>query len=73
MKASEARVFTAVAPAPYVQIPLFCQLTGYTPKAVERKIESGVWVEGREWRKASDGHRLISMEGYKRWVEKEAA
>lgn len=27
------------------RIPLFCQETGYSEKAVARKIEDGVWVE----------------------------
>lgn len=67
---SHARAsLTLVRAAPYVTIELFHSITGYTVKAVERKIEDGVWVEGREWKKAPDGHRLISLEGYKRWVE----
>ena len=39
----------------YIRIPKFEQLTGYTVKAVERKIETGVWTEGREYRHAPDG------------------
>ena len=31
------------------RIPLFCQESGYSEKAVARKIEDGVWVEGREY------------------------
>lgn len=58
-----------VRPAPYVTIPLAVAITGYTVKAIERKIERGDWLEGREWKKAPDGHRLISIEGYRRWVE----
>lgn len=56
--------------APYVTIELAASLTGYTQLAIEKKIEKGVWVEGREWKKAPDGRRLISLEGYKRWVER---
>jgi hypothetical protein len=56
----------------YVRLPLFEQLTGYTQKAVRRKIERGVWVEGRQFRRAPDGHILIDMEGYKKWVEGQA-
>ena len=50
--------------------PLAATLTGYSPKAIRRKIESGVWLEGREFRKAPDGHVLISMRGYQQWVER---
>lgn len=58
------------AVAPYVLIPKASEITGYTVKAIERKIERGQWVEGREWCKAPDGHRMISVEGYRRWVER---
>lgn len=57
-----------VAP-PYLQIRLFCSITGYSEKAIRRKIEDGKWLEGREWKKAPDGHVLISMRGYQQWVE----
>ena len=53
----------------YIRPPLFEQLTGYTQKAVRRKIEDGVWVEGRQCRRAPDGHILIDMQGYEKWVE----
>lgn len=56
--------------APYVLIPKFAEMTGYSPRAVELKIARGVWVEGEVWVKAPDGHRQISMAGYARWVEK---
>lgn len=62
-----------VAPAPYVQLPLAAAITGYSVKAMRRKIETGMWVEGREFVKAPDGHVLISMAGYRRWAEKAAA
>jgi hypothetical protein len=57
--------------ARYVLIPLFCAVTGYTEKAVRRKIQSGVWLQGQLWRKAPDGHILIDMEGFHRWVEQQ--
>lgn len=53
----------------YVLIPKFCAETGYTKEAVRAKIRDGVWLEGREWRKAPDGHVLIDIEGYEAWVE----
>lgn len=59
----------AVAPAKYVKLPLFEALTGYTEKAVRRKIEEGIWIEGRQYVRAPDGHILVSMEGYYQWVE----
>ncbi|EGJ11967.1 hypothetical protein [Rubrivivax benzoatilyticus] len=60
-----------VAPAPYVRIPLAAHITGYTEKAIRRKIDEGVWRVGKEYRKAPDGSVLISIAGYARWVETE--
>ena len=57
----------------YVLIKQFCSITGYTDKAVRRKIQEGVWIEGREYRRAPDGHIMMDWEGYKRWVEGEKA
>ena len=53
----------------YVLLPLFEQLTGYTVKAVQRKIEEGVWREGHEFRRAPDGRILMDLEGFEKWVE----
>jgi hypothetical protein len=70
---NSARVGAAVspilAPARYVRISLFEVLTGYSTKAIEGKIANGVWVEGREYKRAPDGHVLVDMKGYERWVE----
>ena len=55
----------------YVLIPAFSLLTGYSEKAVRRKIEDGVWLQGDVWKKAPDGHIMIDLEGYQRWVEGE--
>jgi hypothetical protein len=58
-----------VTPSRYVRLPLFERMTGYTQKAVRRKIEGGIWVEGRQYRRAPDGCILMDVEGYERWVE----
>lgn len=44
-------------------------VTGYTVKAMERKIEPGDWAEGKVWRRAPEGHIMIDIQGYERWVE----
>jgi hypothetical protein len=53
----------------WVLIPAFCALTGYTEKAVRRKIEDGKWIEGRHYRKAPDGHITMNLQAYYAWVE----
>ena len=56
-----------VEPAAYVTIGLFSSITGLTAKAVQRKIEKGIWLEGREfWRR--DGRVLVDIKGYESWV-----
>jgi len=54
----------------YLLIPKFCAQTGYSPKAVRRKIESGVWVEGREYCRAPDKHIFINVQAVEKWIEK---
>jgi hypothetical protein len=54
----------------YVKPLKFAELTGYSVKAVQRKIETGAWREGHEYRKAPDGKRLIDLIGYEKWVER---
>lgn len=56
--------------AKYVQLPVFEMVTGYSVKAVRRKIEDKFWRLGHEYTRADDGHILIIMEGYYRWVER---
>lgn len=56
--------------APYVVIEKAAEITGYTRRAIEEKIARGVWLEGREWVKAPDGRRLISLKGFQQWVER---
>ena len=58
-----------VLPARYVLLPLANALTGYSVKAMERKIERGDWQEGKLWKRAPDGHVMIDMVGYQEWVE----
>lgn len=53
----------------YVLIERFCADTGYTAKAIRRKIESGVWIENQQFRRAPDGHILVDTKGYEQWVE----
>lgn len=52
----------------YVTIELAAALTGLTEKAIRRKIEREVWLEGRHWHKR-DGGILIDMKEYEKWAE----
>lgn len=58
-----------VSPARYVLLSLAQSLTGYTVKAMQRKIERGDWPEGKVWKRAPDGRICIDVQGYERWIE----
>lgn len=60
---------SAITVVRYVTLSVFETLTGYTEKAIRRKIEEGHWLEGREYRRAPDGRILVDLEGYAKWVE----
>lgn len=52
----------------YVTIHKAEELTGYSTRAIQTKIDRGVWVQGRQWIRAPDGRILIDMEGYEEWA-----
>ena len=56
-------------PLKWIRIEKFCDLTGYTPSGVRGKISTGVWASGIHFTKAPDGHILINLEAYEKWVE----
>lgn len=58
-----------ISPARYVRLPLAEALTGYTVRAIERKIARRDWAEGKVWKRAPDGRILIDIWGYHTWVE----
>ena len=61
-----------VAPDRFVTIRLFATISGLTEKAIRRKMERGVWLEGRQWRRA-DGVIYIDRKETEKWVETAAA
>lgn len=58
----------AVALAPEITIKLAAKVYGLSEKAIRRKKESGVWLEGREWRRAPDGSIWIITAGVSAWI-----
>ena len=58
-----------LSPAPYVVVSTAAQITGLSEKAIRRKIETGVWLEGRQYLRGPDGRIYISVKGYAQWVE----
>lgn len=52
----------------FATVEQFAAESGYTPKAIYNKISKGVWLEGREYRKAPDGRVMVSRSGVEQWV-----
>lgn len=50
-----------VKAARYVRVALAVQLTGYSDKAIRRKMEDGVWREGAVWLLSASGGRQKSL------------
>lgn len=59
----------APLPVDLVQLSVFEGCTGYSPDAVQKKIKNGMWREGVHWRRAPDGHILMSLSAYHAWAE----
>jgi hypothetical protein len=51
----------------YVTLVVASAITGLTAKAMERRIEDGKWLEGREFVRR-DGRVFVDLRGYERWV-----
>jgi len=60
------------SPVRCITIKKFCEVTGYTENAVNAKIRDGVWLEGTIYIKAPDGRRLIDLQEYDLWVQRES-
>ena len=46
----------------------YCNLVGITEKAARKKIEDGVWLIGRQYRKDPQGRLWIDIRGVEKWV-----
>lgn len=69
IKPEHAIARIGLAPPRYVLLEVAELLTGYTVKAMNHKIDDGIWLEGKVWRRSPDGRRLLDLRGFERWVE----
>ncbi len=51
-----------------LRIKKFCDMTGWTEKAVNHMISDGVWLDGKEYTRLKNKRLLISIKGYEDWV-----
>lgn len=50
-----------------VTVKVAAPATGLSQKAIRRKIETGVWIEGFQYHRRG-GSIFIDLKGYERWV-----
>lgn len=56
-------------PIRYITLARYSELTGKTTGALHKKIERGVWVEGKQYRRDEEGRIWVDIRGADRWVE----
>lgn len=55
--------------ARWIRPRLFCELTGMTESAAEKRRLKGEWPEGVIWRYAPDRQVRYNVQEYDKWVE----
>lgn len=58
-----------IAPARYVTIKGAAASMGLSEGAVRKRIERGIWLQDKHYRKAPDGRLYIDMRAIEAWVE----
>jgi hypothetical protein len=58
-----------INPSRYVTVELFSAITGLSQGAVRKRIERGVYLEGKQYRRAPDGRVWMDTRGHEQWVE----
>ncbi len=67
MMGQEAQTIS-LTPARFVTVELASRLIGITDKAIRRKIEDGIWAEGKQYRRR-DGRVFVDLRGFENWIE----
>ena len=53
----------------WVKAKRYFELSGDTRSAFDHKRSKGMWVEGREWRRAEDGVLWVNLEAVEQWAQ----
>lgn len=62
-----------VSAARFVTVELAATMTGLTQGAIRKRIERGVWLENKEWRRGPDERVWIDTKGIEAWVLQKTA
>jgi hypothetical protein len=58
-----------VAPARYVTVKGAAAATGLSEASVRKRIERGIWLDGKHWRKAPDQRIYVDLRAIEVWIE----
>ncbi len=53
----------------WITVALAAELTGYSSKALNQKIDKGQLPYGVVWINAPDNRRMINLQQFMRWLE----
>ncbi len=65
---AEAKAKHYVKSARFVTVELAAAMMGLSEEAIRKRLQRGIWVEGKQFRKAADGRVWIDTEGIEAWV-----
>jgi predicted DNA-binding transcriptional regulator AlpA len=52
----------------FLRVKQFAELSGYSEKAIYAKMNTGVWTEKWQYRRAPDNVIVVDVEAFNRWV-----
>ena len=58
-----------VAPARYCTIKGAAAAMGLSEGSLRKRLERGIWLENKHWRKSPDGRIWIDMRAVEAWIE----
>ncbi|QIL69593.1 excisionase [Diaphorobacter sp. HDW4B] len=62
-----------ITAARFVTVELAAVMTGLSAGAIRKRIERGVWLENKEWRRGPDERVWIDTKGIEAWVLQKSA
>jgi hypothetical protein len=66
---SSETLLPPVAPARYVTVKGAAAAMRLSEGSVRKRIERGIWLEGKHWRKAPDNRIYIDLRAIEAWIE----
>lgn len=56
----------------YVTVKKAAVMIGITEEAIRKRVQRGVWLEGKEWRRDPLGRIMLDTEALDKWVTQTA-